>query len=69
LIGLNSENGKELLDDISETASQAIDEVREISYNLRPYQLDDLGLTQAIESILKKIEDAACQIFLRDRLD
>ena len=59
LIGLNSENGKEQLDDISETASQAIDEVREISYNLRPYQLDDLGLTRAIESILKKIEDAA----------
>lgn len=59
LIGLNSENGKEQLDGISDTASHAIDEVREISYNLRPYQLDDLGLTRAIESILKKIEDAA----------
>lgn len=59
LIGLHSENGREQLDDISETASQAIDEVREISYNLRPYQLDDLGLTRAIESILKKMEDAA----------
>ncbi|MGA9773332.1 MAG: two-component regulator propeller domain-containing protein [Blastocatellia bacterium] len=64
LIGLNSENGKEQLGDISETASQAIDEVREISYNLRPYQLDDLGLTRAIESILKKIEDAAEVRFL-----
>lgn len=59
LLGLHSANGKEQLGDISETASQAIDEVREISYNLRPYQLDDLGLTRAIEAILKKVADAA----------
>ena len=47
--------GKEQLCDISETASHAIDEVREISYNLRPYQLDDLGLTKAIEFIIGKV--------------
>ena len=46
---------REQLGDISETASQAIDEVREISYNLRPYQLDDLGLTKAIEFIVAKM--------------
>jgi len=59
LLGLGAlkdqDRGKEHLGDISETASQAIDEVREISYNLRPYQLDDLGLTKAIEFIISKV--------------
>lgn len=59
LLGLGAlgpqERGKEQLGDISATASQAIDEVREIAYNLRPYQLDDLGLTKAIEYIIAKV--------------
>jgi signal transduction histidine kinase/ligand-binding sensor domain-containing protein len=59
LLGINAlekeDRGKEQLDDISATASQAIDEVREISYNLRPYQLDNLGLTKAIEFIVAKV--------------
>jgi signal transduction histidine kinase/ligand-binding sensor domain-containing protein len=59
LLGLGTlqqqDRGKEQLDDISATASQAIEEVREISYNLRPYQLDDLGLTKAIEFIIDKV--------------
>jgi signal transduction histidine kinase len=40
---------------ITEQTAQAISEVREISYNLRPYLLDYLGLTKAIESMLSKI--------------
>ncbi|MBI3651280.1 MAG: hypothetical protein HY231_09570 [Acidobacteria bacterium] len=63
LMGLGAlqsqDRGKEQLDDISATASQAIDEVREISYNLRPYQLDDLGLTKAIEFIIGKVAGAS----------
>ena len=59
LLGLGTlqqqDRAREHLADISETASQAIDEVREISYNLRPYQLDDLGLTKAIEFIIAKV--------------
>jgi len=47
------------IEDISSTASQAISEVREISYNLRPYQLDRIGLTKAIETLLKKAEAAS----------
>ncbi len=35
---------------ISEITSQAIEEVRRITYDLRPYQLDRLGLTQAIRA-------------------
>jgi signal transduction histidine kinase/ligand-binding sensor domain-containing protein len=40
---------------ISESASQALDEMREITNNLRPQLLDRLGLTKAINSMLKKV--------------
>lgn len=43
--------------EISETVSAAIDEVREIAYNLRPYQLDRLGLSKAIKSMLERVFD------------
>ena len=63
LMGLHAldeqDRGKDQLGDISTTASRAIEEVREISYNLRPYQLDDLGLTKAIESIVAKVACSA----------
>jgi signal transduction histidine kinase/ligand-binding sensor domain-containing protein len=39
--------------EISEEASSAIAETREISYNLRPFQLDRLGLTKAIEAMIR----------------
>jgi signal transduction histidine kinase/ligand-binding sensor domain-containing protein len=42
------------LGSISDSASQALDEVREITNNLRPQLLDRLGLTKAIQSMLKK---------------
>ena len=38
------------LDEISGATSQAIEEVRQITLGLRPYQLDRLGLTQAIRA-------------------
>jgi len=38
------------LDEISGATSQAIEEVRRITHGLRPYQLDRLGLTQAIRA-------------------
>jgi signal transduction histidine kinase len=63
MLGL-SQNGeaekvKKQLDEISLTASQAIEEVREISYNLRPYHLDELGLTKAIESMCERVAQAS----------
>ncbi len=39
--------------EISDEASSAIAETREISYNLRPFQLDRLGLTKAIEALVR----------------
>jgi signal transduction histidine kinase/ligand-binding sensor domain-containing protein len=59
MLSLNSPDDKEhafeQLEEIADGASQAIDEVREIAYNLRPFQLDRLGLTKAIDSMLRKV--------------
>jgi signal transduction histidine kinase/ligand-binding sensor domain-containing protein len=60
LLALHTKNGTEnQLNEISEMTSQAIDEVREISYNLRPYQLDRLGLTSAVEALAEKVAAAS----------
>lgn len=47
----DKEEAVEQLDEISSSATQAIEEVREIAYNLRPYQLDRFGLTRTLEAI------------------
>jgi len=44
---------------IAGEASQAISEMRQISYNLRPYQLDLLGLTKALEELARRTGEAA----------
>ncbi|PWU08286.1 MAG: hypothetical protein C5B50_29850 [Verrucomicrobia bacterium] len=46
---------REEFGEISRVAGQALDEVREISQNLRPYQLDRLGLTRAVAGLVKKV--------------
>jgi ligand-binding sensor domain-containing protein/signal transduction histidine kinase len=48
----------EQIDEIAEAATHAIDEIKEISYNLRPYHLDRLGLTNAIEAMVDKVSGA-----------
>ena len=45
-------NATEQFDEISRMASHTLEEVREISRNLRPFQIDRLGLTKAIESMV-----------------
>ncbi len=45
--------------EISNEASSAIGETREISYNLRPFQLDRLGLTKAIEGVIRTTATAS----------
>src|ERR1041384_2728197 len=45
----------EQLKEISDLAMQAIEEVREISAALRPFQLDWLGLTKAIRAMFATI--------------
>lgn len=51
------ENAKEQFEEITTESANAISEVREIAYNLRPYLLDRLGLTKAINAMLNKIAD------------
>lgn len=41
------------------SVADAIQEVRSISYGLRPYQIDLLGLTQSIKSLVSETFDAA----------
>lgn len=44
---------REKVAEISEEASGAVREVREIAYDLRPYRLDRLGLTAALQSMIE----------------
>ena len=49
---------KKQLEYISEYSHSAIKRVRQISHNLRPPELDRLGLTETLSSIVNEIEDA-----------
>jgi signal transduction histidine kinase len=58
------ENGvRKRLEEISDTTSQALDEVRQITHGLRPYQLDRLGLTKAIRAILNQVSSDSRIVF------
>ena len=50
----DAENALEQLEEISEAATHALDEVRQIAYDLRPFQIDRLGLTAAIDALVRK---------------
>ncbi len=47
------------LGEISQLASHTLEEVREISRNLRPYQLDRLGLTKALQARVAEVSRAS----------
>ena len=63
--GLKPVAGREIrapmeeLEEISRLTSAALQEVRDIAYNLRPYQLDQFGLTEGIEAIVRKLGSAS----------
>jgi signal transduction histidine kinase len=59
---------KEPVDEISSTAGQAIEEVRQIAYNLRPYQLERLGLTTALQDLVSQVA-ASSSIRLSGQVD
>ncbi len=54
------------IEEISAEAALAIDETREISYNLRPFHLDSLGLTKAIEAIVQTVSRASATTFFSE---
>jgi len=63
LMGLNTANGenpaREHLNEISDAATLSIEEVRQIAHNLRPYQLERLGLTKTLQAMLRQITNAS----------
>jgi two-component system sensor histidine kinase ChiS len=63
LMALNTGDGKnparEHLNEISDAATLSIEEVRQIAHNLRPYQLERLGLTNTLQSMLRQIANAS----------
>lgn len=50
-----SEEARQQFDEIGSTVAQTLEEVRTISYNLRPHHLDQLGLTTTVGAMLEKI--------------
>jgi signal transduction histidine kinase len=63
---LNEPGSLKRLEEISSATSQAIDEVRQITHGLRPYQLDRLGLTQAIrDSVARASANTSIQFASR----
>jgi len=46
---------REQLDEISTTAVQALNEVREIIYDLRPHQIETIGLSRTIRSMAEQV--------------
>jgi signal transduction histidine kinase/ligand-binding sensor domain-containing protein len=47
------------IEEISAEAALALKETRKISYNLRPSQLDRLGLTKAIHALVRRVSGAS----------
>jgi signal transduction histidine kinase len=63
----SEEDRQQTIEEIRAEASEAIEETRAISYALRPFQLDRLGLTKAIQALAKTVARAseieiACEI-------
>ena len=53
----NGSKTKQQIEYISEYAGNAIKQVRQISHNLRPPELDRLGLTETLRSIISEFND------------
>jgi signal transduction histidine kinase/ligand-binding sensor domain-containing protein len=56
---VTEEDKQQTIEEISAEATQAIEETRAISYALRPFQLDRLGLSKAIQAMLTKVARAS----------
>jgi len=46
------------VEEASEVVSNTIEEVRSISHNLRPHQLDQLGITKTLRSIIRQMKES-----------
>jgi signal transduction histidine kinase/ligand-binding sensor domain-containing protein len=46
---------RDQIEQIGGTVAESIKEVRQIAYDLRPYQLDHIGLSQALEELVERV--------------
>jgi signal transduction histidine kinase len=53
------EEARKQFNEIGATVAQTLEEVRTISYNLRPHHLDQLGLTTTIRAMIEKIAESS----------
>jgi signal transduction histidine kinase/ligand-binding sensor domain-containing protein len=58
----NVDHAFEQMEEIAEAAVESLTEVREIAANLRPFQIDRLGLTKAIQSLVRKASSPSLEI-------
>ena len=47
------------VEEIAQVTTAALDEIRKVTHNLRPYQIDRLGLTRAIEALVEQAGTAS----------
>jgi two-component system, sensor histidine kinase LadS len=59
MLGLAVEGKDEQFHEIQDSVTDALSEVRTISYNLRPLHLERLGLTSTIEEMIEDVEKAS----------
>jgi signal transduction histidine kinase len=63
LLGISKENDGdamlEQLKEISDASAAALQETREIAHTLHPYQIEALGLTTALRTLIDKVENAS----------
>ena len=63
LVGLTTteedNSAREMLTEIADATTHAIEDCREISHNLRPHQLDFIGLTEALRAMIHKVANSS----------
>ncbi len=47
------------IEEVTTAAARTIEEVRDIAHNLRPYHLDEIGLTDAIAAMVERVAEAS----------
>jgi signal transduction histidine kinase/ligand-binding sensor domain-containing protein len=62
----NEKEAAAQLQQISDIASSALQTVRNIAYNLRPYELDRIGLSKALKGMIRRISETTSIAFTAD---
>ena len=59
MLGLAVDKKDEQFNEIQDSVTDALSEVRTIAYNLRPLHIERLGLTSTIEEMVEEVESAS----------